>query len=272
MTSDYVFDQTAHDAELERLSLLETVFDGATQRALTAAGVARGARCLEVGAGAGSIAACMSKVVGPAGHVAAVDISTRFLTHLAGGNVDVHEADIRSVGLERASFDVAHVRFVLLHQSDWRSALDAMLALLRPGGRVVVEEPDFSASRAFAGPSELCAAFAAVHRAIAAMFAARGMDHAFGARLPSIFQGCELEELAVENDAPVVRGGSAFARMMGMSARQLHTKYLATGLVTEQELERYADFSGDPACWAIYHGTVRATGRKPVGSRSLFAS
>lgn len=262
--SSYVFDQTAHTAELERLSLLETVFDGATRRALVDAGAAAGSRLLEVGAGAGSIAAWMSQIVGPGGRVAAVDVNTRFLAQLPRDNVDVIEADIRSAALEPASFDVAHARFVFLHLADWRSALEATLALLKPGGRLVLEEPDFSASRALAGPLMRRESFAAVHRAIEAMFAARGMDYAFGARLPAIFQEYRLDELAVGNDAPAVPGGSAFARMMGMSTLQLRAKYLATGLVTPEDLDGYAQFSADPTCWAIYHGTVRATGRKPA--------
>jgi ubiquinone/menaquinone biosynthesis C-methylase UbiE len=103
-------------------------------------------RCLEIGAGAGSVATWMSKVVGPTGRVVAVDISTRFLSKARRTNVDVHEADIRTIDLQPASFDFAHARFVFIHLADWRAALDATLRLLKPGGHLVLEEPDFSAS------------------------------------------------------------------------------------------------------------------------------
>src|SRR5216110_2239513 len=101
----YVFDGTKHDAELERLRALEGVLDGGTQRALLSAGICHGWRALEVGAGAGSITKWMSDAVGPTGRVAAVDINARFLSQVECANVDVHEADIRSVALEPASFD-----------------------------------------------------------------------------------------------------------------------------------------------------------------------
>jgi ubiquinone/menaquinone biosynthesis C-methylase UbiE len=265
----YVFDETTHDTEFERLSLLEGIFDGATKRALVAAGIAPGWRCLEVGAGAGSIAAWMGDVVGPAGRVAAVDINTRFLSPLRGDNIEVHQADIRSVLLEPASFDMAHARFVLIHLADWRSALGSILALLKPGGRVVLEEPDFSSSRALAGATIARQSFDAVHRAIEAMFTARGMDFAFGARLPTILQGYGLDDLALENDAPVVPGGSAFAKMMEMSTRQLQAKYLATGLATAEQIAGYGAFTADPGCWATYHATIRAAARRPRNALSV---
>jgi SAM-dependent methyltransferase len=259
----YVFDGTKHDAELERLRALEAVFDGGTQRVLLSAGLSQGWRCLEIGAGAGSIAAWMSGAVGPTGRVAAVDLNARFLAHGESTNIDVHEADIRSVALEPASFDLAHARFVFIHVVEWQAALTATLELLKPGGWLVIEEPDFSSSRALAGPPELRRAFGSVHRAIEAMFAARTMDFAFGARLPAILQEYGLDGMALENDAPMVPGGSAFAKMMGMSATQLRDKYVATGFATDEDIRRYGSFTADRSCWATYHGTIRAIGRKP---------
>jgi SAM-dependent methyltransferase len=261
----YVFDGTKYDAEFERLRALEAVFDGGTRRALLSAGLSQGWRCVEIGAGAGSVATWISDAVGPAGRVEAVDINARFLSHVKRANVDVHEADIRSVALEPASFDLAHARFVFIHLPDWQAAMAATLRLLKPGGRLVVEEPDFSMSRALTGPTELRRAFEHVHRAIEAMFAGRTMDFAFGARLPAILEEYGLGEVALENDAPIVPGGSRFAKMMGMSANQLREKYLATGLATGEDIRRYGDFTTDRSCWATYHGTIRAIGRKPLG-------
>jgi SAM-dependent methyltransferase len=268
--STYVFAGTKHDAELERLRMLEAVFDAGTQRALRAGGLCSGSRCLEIGAGAGSIAAWMSETVGPTGRVAAVDINTRFLANLKGTNIDVHEADIRTVDLPPASFDLAHVRFVLIHVSDWRAALEATLKSLKPGGRLILEEPDFSASRALSGPRELPQAFEHVHRAIQAMFEERKMDYAFGARLPTIMQEHRLDDIAIENDAPAVPGGSCFAQMMGMSTYQLREKYLATNLATESDIERYGAFTAERSCWAIYHGTFRAIGTKPRSENVVY--
>jgi SAM-dependent methyltransferase len=259
----YVFDGTRHDAELQRLRALEEIFDRDTRRRLLATGLAEGWRCLEVGAGAGSIATWMGHAVGASGRVLAVDTNTRFLAETRTATVEVLEADIRSAAIDPESFDLAHARFVLIHVPDWRAALAAMLRCLKPGGWLVLEEPDFSASRAVAGRPELRRAFENVHRAIEAMFRQRGMDHAFGARVPALLQERGFEEISIETDAAIVPGGSSQAQMMAMSTCQLRDRYVATGLATEEDIERYGTFAADPACRATYHATIRAAGRKP---------
>lgn len=260
----YVFAQTETRSELERLRALESVFDPATRRTLLTCGLAAGWRCLEVGAGAGSIARWMRDQVGPTGRVVALDMDTRFLVGPEAAGLDVVEGDVRKAALEPASFDLVHARFVLIHLADWPRALDVVMAVLKPGGWLVLEEPDFSSARTFAGPEDLRRSFESVHRAIEAMFAARGMDHAFGTRIPRIVQERRLAATSIDHAAPIVPGGSPFARMMSMSTEQLARRYVETGLARPQDIEQYAAFTADPQCWATYHGTIRGVGRKPA--------
>jgi len=268
----YVFEGTAHDSELDRLRLIESVFDPGSRRVLARAGIAHGVRCLEIGAGAGSIARWMGKEVGTTGKIAAVDIDTRFLATTPGENVDVVEGDIRTVDLAPGWFQVAHARFVFIHLAAFLPALEAALRFLAPGGYLVLEKPDFSVSRALAGDPLLRASFDRVHQAVAAMFASRNMDHAFGLRLPAVMEAAGLEVVAVENDVPVARGGDPLAKMMGLSTLQLREKYLATGQASEVDIDHYGHFAVDPSCWAIHHGTVRAVARKPAASRAAFTA
>ena len=53
--SAYVFQRVDDQRELERLRMIELVFDPASRRRLLATGLQSGWRCLEVGPGAGSI-------------------------------------------------------------------------------------------------------------------------------------------------------------------------------------------------------------------------
>jgi precorrin-6B methylase 2 len=262
--SSYIFDETQHDHELERLRVLEGVFDAPTQRCLLATGLGPGWRCVEVGAGAGSIAKWMSDTVGPHGNVLAVDVNTRFLSQLSAPNLEVRESDIRMASVEPESVDMAHVRFVLIHVREWREALATVVASVKPGGWLVLEEPDFSCARALSGPMDLHRAFNNVHNAIETMFAARGLDHAFGARLPRLLQEHQLETIRIENDAPIVAGGSPQSRMMAMSARLLAKAYIATGFAKPEDISRYDSFANDASCWATYQATIRAIARKPL--------
>ena len=49
---------------------------------------------------------------------------------------------------------------------------------------------------------------------------------------------------------------------MKRSAEQLCDKYLATGMVTVEDLARYERFAQDPQAWGIHDATVAVTGRK----------
>jgi ubiquinone/menaquinone biosynthesis C-methylase UbiE len=74
----------------------------------------------------------------------AIDINARFLTTTSEANTEVIEADIRTASVAPESFDLAHAQFVFIHIVDWAAALAATIRCLKPGGWLVLEEPDFS--------------------------------------------------------------------------------------------------------------------------------
>ncbi|WP_208099191.1 methyltransferase domain-containing protein [Nostoc sp. 106C] len=260
--SSYVFANSQHLRELERLQTIEKVFDPASRRRILATGLTAGWRCLEVGAGAGSVMRWMADIVGKSGSVVAVDVDTRFLTEPQPSNVEVLKEDIRHLVLENQSFDLIHARFVLIHIPDFRVALSQILSLLKPGGWIVLEEPDFAAARAIVGNSEALQSVNRVNQAILRMFANKGLDYALGVKLPAILQRLGLQNLSVENDTPLANGGFGIATVMKMSAIQLAENYIATGQATAHDIEQYCQFADDASTWAIYHATVGVVAQK----------
>jgi SAM-dependent methyltransferase len=259
---DYVFTSAEDQLELRRLQAIEREFDPASCRRLYATGLTTGWRCLEVGPGAGSLMRWMGERVGPSGHVVALDLSTKFLTAQSPAHVEVRQGDIRTAPLLPGSFDLVHARYVLIHLPDYEIALSRMLAALKPGGWIVLEEPDFSASRGIVGTAAQLAAMQHINQAIHRMYESRGMDYALGLTLLPLLQTRGLLDLSMENDAPVSVGGSGLAKMMAMSAEQLRDKYLATGIVSEADLEGYRQMAEDSRSRAVYYATVAVAGRK----------
>ena len=92
------------------------------------------------------------------------------------------------------------------------------------------------------------------------MFTSLGMDHALGAKLPVLFQRHHLDQVTVEHEGHLSAGGDLIPQMMKLSAEQLQAKYVATGLVTESDMEQYGRLADDPDFWAIYYATVAVTG------------
>ena len=117
-----------------RLSLLEQSHDRITRRRLLDAGVKEGWRCLEVGAGAGSIAYWIADQVGASGSVHAVDRDCSLLGE-GRANLTVAEADLTTADLGTSRYDLVHARLVLVHVPDRARALATMVAALRPGWR-----------------------------------------------------------------------------------------------------------------------------------------
>src|SRR4051794_17870088 len=111
-TSNYVFDN-AWERGRARLATVEELLDPGSERHLARAGVGRGARCLEVGAGGGSIARWMCERTGPDGSVVATDLDTRYLDTLQVPNLEVRRHDIVTDPLEDGTFDLVHARLVL---------------------------------------------------------------------------------------------------------------------------------------------------------------
>src|SRR5581483_8830275 len=81
-TAAYALDAAWH-AERARLDSLTAMYDSGTLAVCEQLGLAPGWRCLDVGAGTGSLALALAERVAPTGHVVALDIDTRFLETLA---------------------------------------------------------------------------------------------------------------------------------------------------------------------------------------------
>jgi ubiquinone/menaquinone biosynthesis C-methylase UbiE len=260
---EYIFANAIPTDELERLRLLESALDDATRSCLLSCGLFAGQSCLEVGAGAGSVANWLGSQVGPGGEVLAVDVDDKFLHHL-DSPVRVFRGDIRSLSVPPNSFDLAHARYVLIHNAGPDVILDAMLRGLKPGGVLVLEEPDFSTANALLGPLTLKNAFNNVTRAIDLTFRARGLNYAFGQELPSLVESTPLSIEAISYDCHVHKGGSRLAKMMCSSTLSLREKYIATGAATGEDINGYVQYATRPDCWGVYYSTVRILAKKAV--------
>ena len=110
---------------------------------------ATGERILDVGCGPGYYCAELLQEVGPSGEVVGVDGSPAMLELAARrcaehDNVEFHEADATSLPVSDGSFDGVLCVQVLEYVADPAAGLAQMHRALRPGGRVVVWDVDWS--------------------------------------------------------------------------------------------------------------------------------
>lgn len=215
----------AEQVERARLSLLEEAFAPHTLRQMDAIGVGEGWRCLDVGAGAGSVTRLLAERVGDAGSVLAVDLDVRLLESLEGDRVEVQRHDLLAEPLPQAAFDLVHARNLLIHLPGRLEALRRLLAAVRPGGWLAVCEPDFTALVVSPPSQAWLRAWTAFNDAAVAA----GWDPGYGGRMMSDLAALDLADLEGDTLVRYVRGGSLFARLFAGTLERLQDRMLALG-------------------------------------------
>lgn len=257
----YTFDNAAPEADAQ-MNALESFLDPITFHRLAPV-LAPGANCWEIGAGAGSVARLMSRVVGPAGRVLATDIDLSHLT--SDGNVTVARHDVRGEPPADAPFDLIHARLVLLHLPERRRILQRLAEALTPGGWLVVEEFDCTAPlRVLTAPTDDAAKlFAQVMDTILGILQNRGADLAWAQNVHTEMAIAGLSDIDTITHSESWVGGSPGASLHETNSRQLEPKLFAEGLTPDQ-LQVFRELAHDPRFASLSYQFVSTRGRKPA--------
>ena len=263
-TGSYVHANAAFDDELSRLRLLEARYDTHTFRRLGMFGPLAGARCLEVGAGAGSVARWLAAQAGPSGQVVATDTDPRFLADAEHAGVEVRRHDILADPLEPGCYDLVHCRALVLHLADPRQAVRNMAAAVRPGGWLLIEDADY-VSLVAADPAHPRAAhFDQIVRTLSMFAAASGaFDPFLGRCLPSLITAAGLTDVGSEAIACHRRGGSGEAELLRRSVERMNPMILTGGVVSQEQLETVSAATADPSFSFLDALSVAAWGLVP---------
>jgi len=255
----YVLDPAWH-AERDRLDSLTSLYDDRTLRLCEQLGLGPGWKCLDAGAGTGSLAAALAERVGPDGRVTALDSDARFVAPLASDRLVVVEADLTTAPLPAAQFDLVHARLVLEHLPERDDVLRRLAAAVRPGGWVLIEDFDWSTALVVDPPS---ARHERVARACLTVFAAHAYDPYYGRRLPRLLRSAGL--LGVGTCAEAIQVGADREHgvpQWELLVDQLAPAMLAHGLIDDEDLERFHELwhDGTTICFAPL--MVSAWGRR----------
>lgn len=256
--SGYALDNS-WDRARRRLALLEHYLDPMTKRRMTALGVGQGWRCLEVAAGAGSVAAWLGEQVGPDGRVVATDINIQLLENLPQLNFEARQHDITVDAPIADDFDLVHARWLLHHLPDPELAIRQMLASLRPGGWLPLEEVDF-----FPVLTSTSATYVEFMKVLTGnVVKPSGRDCFWARALPGLMAGAGLRQLGGEGDFSVLQGGSPVAEFFSLTAEQMRKRLLASGELSAERLDEALALLASPDFWAFGGGGVAIWGQRP---------
>jgi len=233
-------------------------------------GVQPGWRVVDVGCGPLGILDLVAERVGPDGEVVGLEREARLvalgktlLKQRDLSNVRFALGDAYATGLPRGAFDLAHARLLLINLTDPCRALAEIVALVRPGGIIAVQDIDqvpWLCEPPHPAWDALVSAFMLVWRA-------NGLDPLIGHRLPALLRSAGLVEVEVEVHGRADPPGAYHRKHLLGIIEAIRSEIVEQGLFTEQELaavtgalERHLD---DPRTVVTRPLLFQAWGRTP---------
>ncbi|MER6671749.1 class I SAM-dependent methyltransferase [Streptomyces sp. NPDC000983] len=250
--------EAAHPREAERIDDAAVVYDPVTTHRLRALGAGPGLRCLEVGAGTGTVARWLLREAG-VDEVVALDRDTGALER--GGDepgLRVVTADLTDGSLDLGTFDLVHARFVLMHLPERRRVVSRLAGLLNPGGRILlgdaVELPDrLDASRAYRRTMD--AMWEALRETI-------GTDITHVPAYPRFLREEGLAEVAAEAYCPPLTPGGPLARFWSGTWRRMRPELEAPGRLDPATVDEALAQLDSPHLAELAPGMLLAWGRR----------
>jgi SAM-dependent methyltransferase len=252
--------------EHDRLRAQARVWDAATGRLLDAIGLARGARCLDVGCGPGETMRAMAERVGAAGRVQGIDVDAALgAVAIERLHDDGHPQctfaahDITAADpIPGAPFELVYARLLLFHLPEREAVLARLWDAVAPGGHLVVQDYDvrgLSVLPALDSVDEML-------RILGDAFGAAGCDIHVGARLPELFARAGVGEPDGTDVAGRLEPLATGRAILERTIRSLLPTAFAHGIVTEAQAEAtlatfdrdVARFPERPMMWPLMVG------------------
>ena len=257
--------------EFTRLQIQADLFREDARAMLAEIGDGDGLRVLDLCCGAGGITDVLSHWVGENGRVVGVELDREKLAHArrcttqAGvSNVEFIEANAFDTGLEPASFDLVHTRFALSVIENGLGILDHMLALVRPGGVVFVEEANTHTMQCSPRNADWDIALTLMQDT----FRAIGADTTMGPSLRGAFQERKLADIRVKPCLHAQTSRDPMTMHLPLTLTAMTDAIVANGMMGRDELRslvtRVADHLRKPGTMTISFSLVQVVGRVPA--------
>lgn len=248
-------------SEARRLQLLGETYDAISVGRLARLGLRRGARCIDVGAGSGSVALALASLVGLEGRVTATDLNPETFC-VEAPNVRFERHDVTRELLAKSAFDLVYSRGVvgLLPQRD--AVLRSMVAATAPGGWVVIETFDFGPIED-SGPKELTA----IWRAMLIGGPQVDAEVNWMARLPIELEHAGARPVQAESTTPIIRTGSPSADYWAQSL-ELVRGFLEPALLREGSIDAAKAYLKDAGDWVAVPALTYCAASVSSGQRS----
>jgi SAM-dependent methyltransferase len=239
---DYVLDHH-NRGEGERLTLMSRLLDPMHRRYLEQLGIGAGERTLEVGCGNGTISQWLARQIGPDGTATAVDLDLS-LIEADVSNLVLVRGDIVAGPVAPREFDLVTARAVLHHVANAQIAVENLVSSMRPGGAILLIEPDFLPVSVAEPPEirEFWDGWLAWSRR-------QGIDYFIGRRLPAMLADLGLVGIAATAETALYNGGSEWARYWQLTIVELRDRLVGEGKLDRHLVDAFLARCADRSWW-----------------------
>jgi SAM-dependent methyltransferase len=247
-----------HDlpGEPDRLSLMSRMLDPQLFFRLSQVGVGAGWRCLEVGAGNGSVSRWLADQVGPSGSVLATDLDADLIARIDAPNVTVRALDVTVDDLGEG-YDLVLARALLHHLPARTAVLGRLAAAVKPGGYLVLEEPDFHP--VLATDSVTLRAF---WQGWLSWATSRDIDYFVGRRIAPGMVSLGLSDVRAFGETILYQGDSLVARYWQQTLQELKEPLLASGYISSTLWDDALALFANAQFWTWQNAYVTTIGRR----------
>src|SRR6266550_6359480 len=230
------------EGEGKRLALMSQLLDPMHRRHIESLNIEPGARTLEVGCGNGSISAWLAARVAP-GEAVACDLDLSLINVCAPG-LQLRQGDIMAGPIEPASFDLVTARALLHHVADAETAIVNLVASLRPGGALLLIEPDFLPV-SVAEPPEVRTFW----DGWLAWSRERGIDYYVGRTLAPRLAALGLTQISGTAETAIYNGGSPWAEYWIQTITELRDDLIDSRKLDNPLVDKFLEHCADPSWW-----------------------
>jgi len=197
-----------------------------------------GGKVLDVGCGPGTDTIALAQLVGPTGQVVGIDFDPAFVVQASkraleagvSSRVTHQHADATNLPFESDSFDACRSERMLQHLQDPERAVAEMVRVTRPGGWIVLFEPDN-------GTLSIDSPEIDIERRLVQFEAERVANGYVGRQLYRLLKRQHLVDILIEM-VPVYFTDYALAEEM-LGPAELAQEAVQRGVITEAEAQRW---------------------------------
>lgn len=249
------------ERNLDRQRLLAAVLNPLTEPFLTPDLFPPNAQCLDIGCGLGETTRLIAACLPSGGQCVGIERDPALVAAAHGDPaIVIGEGDATDLPFPDDSFDFVFARYLMMHLPDPLVAIREMVRVARPGGAIMLFEPDFYMQRCYPASWGYAQLPSYLEKLLP--------DPFIGLRLTNLLRDAGADDVVIRPAPAIEQGDNSIRRVWRMTIESMGPGFLAKGILSQAELDsliqEFVRVENDPNTSCFFFANLCAWGRVPV--------